>query len=66
MSKLAKKDSRNWLIYLLYVRNEPEECLKLIEEILKETNERNDFASYVKGLIFRSQGQIPESLELFR
>ena len=51
---------------LLYIRHEHEEALRLIEEVIRDSNNRNDFASYVKGLIFRSSGKIHDALELFR
>jgi len=60
------KERRNWLIMLLYIRHEHEEALRLVEEVLRDSSNRNDFASYVKGLIFRSTGKIHEALELFR
>ncbi|OMJ91149.1 hypothetical protein SteCoe_6315 [Stentor coeruleus] len=66
MQKVQSKDSKNWLVFMLYTRNEHDECLRVIEEILKETNNRNDVASYVKGLILRSRGEILQSLEIFK
>lgn len=66
MQKSPTKDSKNWLIFKLYVRNEPEECLKIIEEVSKELGMQNDLASYIKGLILRSRGEISQSLECFK
>ena len=66
ISSRGVKERRNWLIMLLYIRHEHEEALRLIEEVLRDASNRNDFASYVKGLIFRSTGKIHEALELFR
>lgn len=66
MQKSPSKESRNWLIFILYVRNEFDECLKVIEDIIKESNNRNDVASYIKGLILRSRGEVIKSLEVFK
>ena len=66
MQKLPCKESKNWLIFLLYVRNEHDECLRVIEETLKESNNRNEVACYTKGLILRSRGEILSSLEIFK
>ena len=66
MQKVPSKESKNWLIFMLYVRNEHEECLRLIEETIKESNNRNNIACYIKGLILRSRGEISQSLEIFK
>lgn len=66
MQKHSSKESKNWLIFALYVRNEFDECLKVIEEVIKETNNHNDVASYIKGLILRSKGEVIKSLEVFK
>lgn len=66
MQKQSSKESKNWLIFSLYVRNEHDECLKVIEEVIKDTNNRNDVASYIKGLILRSRGEVLSSLEVFK
>jgi Bardet-Biedl syndrome 4 protein len=66
MQKLPSKESKNWLVFMLYIRNEPEDCLKVIEEILKEFNNRNDLVTYIKGLILRSRGEIQQSLEMLK
>lgn len=66
MSKSNRREGRNWLIYYLYSRNEHDECLRLIEEIMKETNNRNEAAVYIQGMIFRSRGKIAESLDCFK
>jgi Bardet-Biedl syndrome 4 protein len=65
MSK-PPKERRNWLIYTLYTRGEHDECLRVIEETLAETNQRSELACFIKGLILRSRGNIQGSLEQFR
>ncbi|XP_015727860.1 Bardet-Biedl syndrome 4 protein isoform X1 [Coturnix japonica] len=59
-------ERRNWFIYLLYVRREYDECKAVIKEQLLESNGRCEYAVYVQALIFRLEGKIQESLELFQ
>lgn len=59
-------DRRNWLIHLLYIRKEYEQCKKIIKEQLAETNGSSEYAVYVHALILRLEGKIQESLELFQ
>ncbi|KAM6303837.1 BBSome complex member BBS4 isoform 1-T1 [Podargus strigoides] len=59
-------ERKNWLIYLLYVRREYEECKALIKEQLQECHGLCEYAVYVQALIFRLEGKIQESLELFQ
>eukprot|EP00823_Brevimastigomonas_motovehiculus_P007131 TRINITY_DN6147_c0_g1_i1.p1 TRINITY_DN6147_c0_g1~~TRINITY_DN6147_c0_g1_i1.p1 ORF type:complete len:482 (-),score=97.88 TRINITY_DN6147_c0_g1_i1:103-1548(-) len=56
----------NGLIHQLYVRQEYDECLKLIESELKVNNQQAEYPLYVKALIYRQRGQIQESLSLFQ
>lgn len=44
------RERLNWRIHLLYIRQDFRECLKLIEEQLKESNGANEYALYVKGI----------------
>lgn len=60
------RERRNWLIHLLYVRQETSECLKLIEEQLREAEGLCEYALFVKGHICRSNGELQESLALFQ
>ncbi len=46
---LVLREKRNWLIHMLYVRHEMDECLALIEEQLKECSGLCEYAIYVKG-----------------
>ncbi|NWH63050.1 BBS4 protein, partial [Geococcyx californianus] len=59
-------ERRNWLIYLLYVCRDYEECKAVIKEQLQESNGLCEYAVYVQALIFRLEGKIQESLELFQ
>eukprot|EP00002_Diphylleia_rotans_P014612 TRINITY_DN2847_c0_g1_i1.p1 TRINITY_DN2847_c0_g1~~TRINITY_DN2847_c0_g1_i1.p1 ORF type:complete len:456 (-),score=84.57 TRINITY_DN2847_c0_g1_i1:290-1657(-) len=60
------REKKNWLIHLLYVRQEYKECLQVIEETLKECNGICEYPLYVKALIKRQEGEIQESLQLFQ
>ncbi|KAL2300508.1 hypothetical protein Nmel_013390 [Mimus melanotis] len=59
-------ERKNWLIYLLYVRRDYEECKAVIKEQLQESQGLCEYAVYVQALIFRLEGKIQESLELFQ
>ncbi|NWX89847.1 BBS4 protein, partial [Nothoprocta pentlandii] len=59
-------ERNNWLIYLLYVRKDYEACKALIKEQLQESHGMCEYAVYVQALIFRLEGKIQESLELFQ
>ncbi|XP_077993436.1 BBSome complex member BBS4-like [Glandiceps talaboti] len=59
-------ERRNWLIHLHYVRKEYDTCKSLIKEQMLETQGMCEYAVYVQGLIFRLEGRIQESLELFQ
>ena len=62
----TRNDRRNWQIHLLFCRNEHKECLRIIEEQLKECAGMCEYAIYVKALILRRQGRAQESLQLFQ
>ncbi|XP_015413960.1 PREDICTED: Bardet-Biedl syndrome 4 protein isoform X3 [Myotis davidii] len=59
-------EKRNWLIHLHYIRNDYEACKAVIKEQLQETQGLCEYAIYVQALIFRLEGNIQESLELFQ
>eukprot|EP00878_Enallax_costatus_P028947 GHUV01031314.1.p1 GENE.GHUV01031314.1~~GHUV01031314.1.p1 ORF type:complete len:184 (+),score=34.44 GHUV01031314.1:96-647(+) len=59
-------ERQNYLIHQLYVRQQYEECVNLIGQVLAETDERSEYALYVKALIERQQGKIQDSLKLFQ
>ncbi|XP_036763688.2 Bardet-Biedl syndrome 4 protein isoform X6 [Manis pentadactyla] len=56
----------NWLIHLHYIRKDYEACKAVIREQLQETQGLCEYAIYVQALIFRLEGNIQESLELFQ
>lgn len=60
------RERKNWLIHMLYTRQEYDECLRVIEEQLKAANGLCEYPVYVKGLIRRQQGRVQESLQLFQ
>lgn len=60
------RERKNWLIHLLYVRGDHEECLRVIEETLRACGGLAEYPLYVKGLITRQSGSIAESLTLFQ
>jgi Bardet-Biedl syndrome 4 protein len=60
------RERRNWLIHLLYVRQEYNNCLQVIEAQLRETEGTCEYALYVKGLLKRMEGALTESLELLQ
>ena len=59
-------ESKNWLIHLLYLRKEYEKCLDIIREQISESHNSCEFPLYMQGMIYRQQGRIQESLELFQ
>jgi len=60
------REKANWYIHLLYVRQEYSDCLKAIEDQLRECNGLCEYPIYIKGLILRQEGRIQESLTLFQ
>eukprot|EP01061_Rhynchopus_euleeides_P047827 TRINITY_DN9864_c0_g4_i1.p2 TRINITY_DN9864_c0_g4~~TRINITY_DN9864_c0_g4_i1.p2 ORF type:complete len:424 (+),score=149.22 TRINITY_DN9864_c0_g4_i1:287-1558(+) len=60
------RERRNWLIHILYVRQDFFDCLVLIEEQLEETRGLCEYAIYIKALIKRANGELQESLQLFQ
>jgi Bardet-Biedl syndrome 4 protein len=61
-----QRQKRNYLIHLLYVQHEFEECLLLIEDTLAQVNDQAEYPLYVKGHIMRQRGKITDSLILFQ
>ncbi|XP_008121522.1 Bardet-Biedl syndrome 4 protein isoform X1 [Anolis carolinensis] len=59
-------EKRNWLIHLYYIRKDYDLCKIAIKEQLQETHGMCEYAVYVQALIFRLEGKIHESLELFQ
>ena len=60
------KEKVNWLIHVLFLRQEYDECLKIIDDQLEDSNGKSEYALYAKALILRVKGNIHESLELFK
>jgi Bardet-Biedl syndrome 4 protein len=63
---INSKDKLNWLANILFLRQDYDDCLKLIDSILLESSARNEFATYLKALVLRIKGRIHESLDLFK
>jgi len=59
-------ERKNWMIHVLFMRQEYKECLKMLDAILKSTEEKSEFLFFMKGLIYRIEGRIAESLEIFK
>ena len=62
----VEKEKRNWLIHILFIRHDFEECLKVIEQQLLLCHGLCEYALYVKALIKRLNGEIHDSLHLFQ
>ncbi|KAG8346357.1 putative Tetratricopeptide repeat TPR repeat [Trypanosoma vivax] len=60
------RDRRNWLIYVLYTRQEYTECCNIIKAQLMECGGLCEYALFVKGLLLRRSGDLTESLSLLR
>lgn len=60
------RERRNWLIHLAYSRQETSECLRLIEQQLRDCQGLCEYALFVKAHIHRSNGELQESLALFQ
>ena len=52
-SVINLKEKFNWLIHILFLRQEYDQCIKIIEEMLHETKGRSEYALYAKALILR-------------
>lgn len=48
------RERNNWRIHLLYVRQNYKDCLKLIDDQLKECNGLCEYPLYIKGIRFNS------------
>ncbi|XP_015282921.1 PREDICTED: Bardet-Biedl syndrome 4 protein-like, partial [Gekko japonicus] len=59
-------EKRNWLIHLHYIHKDYDACKIAIKEQLQESHGMCEYAIYVQALIFRLEGKIQESLELFQ
>ncbi|CAK9813745.1 Bardet-Biedl syndrome 4 protein homolog [Anthophora quadrimaculata] len=59
-------ESNNWLLHRHYIRHEYKTCMVLIDQELTRSNEHNEYANYLKGLILRREGKIQDSLNCFQ
>jgi Bardet-Biedl syndrome 4 protein len=65
-SAINAQDKLNWIANILFLRQDFDDCLKIVDQMLQETSGRHEFANYLKALILRIKGKIHESLELFK
>ncbi|XP_065167509.1 Bardet-Biedl syndrome 4 protein isoform X2 [Atheta coriaria] len=56
----------NWLIHLYHIRGEIGPCRTLINDEIEQSQGKNEFALYKKGIILREEGNLQESLETFQ
>ena len=54
------------MIHILFIRQEFDDCLKLIGDMLDNAKEKSEYALFVKAMILRINGNIHESLEMFK
>ncbi|XP_034937522.1 Bardet-Biedl syndrome 4 protein isoform X2 [Chelonus insularis] len=59
-------ESHNWLLHRHYTRHEYLLTKKLIDYELARFDNKNEYASYLKGVILRQEGDIYTSLDYFR
>jgi hypothetical protein len=56
---LNKREKSNWLLHILFIRQEYNDCLKFIDDILSEKDgDKTEYALYLKALILRIKGDI--------
>jgi Bardet-Biedl syndrome 4 protein len=68
-TSVNQKDSVNWMLYNLFIRQEYEECINLINKFSKEqdgSNIQSQFALNIMALIKRHRGEINESSDLLK
>ena len=63
---INSQDKMNWIANVLFLRQDFDDCLKIVEVMLTESDGKHEFGNYMKALIFRIKGRIHESLELFK
>jgi tetratricopeptide (TPR) repeat protein len=62
---LNKREKSNWLVHILFIRQEYVQCMKFVDELLQESD-KSEYALYLKALILRIKGNIHDSLDLFK
>ena len=60
------RSKRNHLIHSLFLREEDDLCLTIIEHQIKDTHNHCQYPLYIKGLILRKKGQLKDSLSYFQ
>ncbi|XP_020290164.1 Bardet-Biedl syndrome 4 protein isoform X2 [Pseudomyrmex gracilis] len=63
--EIPSVESRNWLLHRHYTRHEYGACKLLIEQELTKSD-GHEYASYLKGLILRKEGEAYAKLNLFQ
>ena len=64
---LNNREKSNWLVHMLFIKQEYSQCLKFVDELLEDKNgDKSEYAIYLKALILRIKGSIHDSLELFK
>ncbi|XP_046398429.1 Bardet-Biedl syndrome 4 protein homolog isoform X2 [Ischnura elegans] len=56
----------NWLIHAQLVRQDADDCNTLIEQDLKNSNGKCEYAIYARGMLLRQEGKILDSLQCFK
>ncbi|CCW60093.1 unnamed protein product [Phytomonas sp. EM1] len=62
----SPRESGNWLIHQLFIRQEYAACLAMVETQLRESEGLCAYALFVKGLLKRIDGALMESLGLLQ
>lgn len=65
-NKSTAREKLNAYIHTCYTKKQFNECLKKIDEALRDANGQSEFPLYIKALILRHQGRIEESLVAFQ
>ena len=65
-SRSTLPEKLNWRIHEMYVRQDFDACLRIIEDQLRATKGQSEYALYMKALIYRHFGRIQESLHTFQ
>lgn len=66
MYAFSQPKERNAYLHYCYTRKDFPECLRVIEDQLRETSGQSEYSLYIKGLILRNQGRLEESLFTFQ
>ncbi|XP_057323630.1 Bardet-Biedl syndrome 4 protein isoform X2 [Microplitis mediator] len=58
--------NRNWALHRHYIRHQYQISASMIRKELIRSNERNEYATYIMGILYRKEGKIQESLYYFQ